>query len=67
MRQDFTLARRAAAAVDAASCYCIDIRVRRVFPACESADASGIFSIEIEFTCQGVRVLQLEILELCFG
>ena len=71
MRQYFALtggvAAAAAAAVDATSCYCIDMRAGSKFLAGEPADASGIFGIEIEFTCQGIRVPQLEVLNLCFG
>ena len=68
VRQDFTLTEgAAAAAVDATSCYCIDIRFGSKVQDCEPADASGIFGIEIEFTCQGIRVPQLDIRNLCFG
>ena len=68
VRQDFTLTEgAAAAAVDATSCYCIDMPFGSKVQDCEPADASGIFGIEIEFTCQGIRVPQLEIRNLCFG
>ena len=67
MRQDFALTGGVAAAVDATSCYCIDTWVDRKFLGCDPADASGIFGIKIEFTCQGIRVSQLEIWNLCFG
>ncbi len=69
VRQDFTLTGGAAvaAAVDATSCYCIDMRSGSKVQDREPADASGIFGIEVEFTCQGIRVPQLEIWNLCFG
>ena len=66
MRQDFTLI-GGAAAVDLTSRYCIDMRFGSEVQACELVDASGIFGIEIDFTCQGTRVSQLDILNLCFG
>ena len=58
MRQYFALTGgvAAAAAVDATSCYCIDMRAGSKFLACEPADASGIFGIEIESTCHGISV-----------
>ena len=53
--------------MDLTSRYCIDMRFGSEVQACELVDASGIFGIEIDFTCQGTRVSQLDILNLCVG
>ena len=66
VRQDFTLT-GGAAAVDATSCCRIDMRSGNKVVDREPADASGIFGVEVEFTCQGIRVPQLGIWNLCFG